>query len=111
MPDYRGVTGIRHHGNPTSLTPRPTRCKSVALRHGSRPDLAESFFSRMTRQTPRGIRVSSRDEPEERILRHHREADVEPDACRRRWSLSDMGPTIEGLVVDTLLSDGADKAG
>ena len=110
MPDYRGVTGIRHHGNPTSLAPRPTRCKSVALRHGSRPDLAESFFSRTTRQTPRGIRVSSRDEPEERILRHHGEADVEPVVHGWKWNLSDMGPTIEGLVVDTLLSDGADRA-
>ena len=81
-----------------------------APRHGSWPDLVEGVFSKMIRQMPCGIRVSSKDEPEERILRHHREADVEPDACRRRWSLSDMGPTIEGLVVDTLLSDGADRA-
>ena len=63
----------------------------------------------MIRQMPCGIRVSSKDELEERILRHHGEADVEPVVCRRRWSLSDMGPTVEELVADTLLSDGADR--
>ena len=81
-----------------------------APRYGSWPDLVEGVFSKMIRQMPCGIRVSSKDEPEERILRHHGEVDVEPVACRRRWSLSDMGPTTEGLVVDTLLSDGADRA-
>ena len=53
----------------------------------------------------------SKDESEERILRYLEEADAESVACRRRWGLSDMGPTTEELVVDTLLSDGADKAG
>ena len=81
-----------------------------APRHGSWPDLVEGVFSKVIRQMPCGIRVSSKDEPEERILRHHGEVDVEPVVCRRRWSLPDMGPTTEGLVVDTLLSDGADKA-
>ena len=81
-----------------------------APRHGSWPDLVEGFFSRMTRQMLRGIRVSSKDEPEGRILRYLEEADAEPVACRWRWSLSDMGPTAEELVVDTLLSDGADRA-
>ena len=64
----------------------------------------------MIRQMPCGIRVASKDEPEERILRHHREADVEPVVHRWKWNLSDMDPTTEGLVVDTLLSDGADRA-
>ena len=41
-----------------------------APRHGSRPDLVEGFFSRMARQMLRGIRVSSKDEPGERVLRH-----------------------------------------
>ena len=80
-----------------------------APRYGSWPDLVEGVFSKMIRQMPCGIRVSSKDELEERILRHHGEADVEPVVCRRRWSLSDMGPTVEELVVDTLLSDGADR--
>ena len=64
----------------------------------------------MIRQMPCGIRVSSKDELEERILRHHGKADVEPVVHRWKWNLSDMDPTTEGLVVETLLSDGADRA-
>ena len=81
-----------------------------APRHGSRPDLVEGLLSRMTRQMLHGIRVSSKDEPEERILRYFREADAEPVVCRWRWNLSDVDPTAEELVVDTLLPDGAGKA-
>ena len=81
-----------------------------APRHGSWPDLVEGVFSKMIRQMPCGIRVSSKDEPEERILRYFREADAEPVVCRWRWSLSDVDPTAEELVVDTLLPDGAGKA-
>ena len=81
-----------------------------APRHGSWLNLVEGFFSRMTRQMLRGIRVSSKDEPEERILRYFREADAEPVVCRWRWNLSDVGPTAEELVVDALLPDGAGKA-
>ena len=81
-----------------------------APRHGSWPDLVEGLFSRTARQMLRGIRVSSKDEPEERILRYFREADAEPVVCRWRWNLSDVDPTAEELVVDTLLPDGAGKA-
>ena len=41
-----------------------------APRHGSWLNLVEGFFSRMARQMLRGIRVSSKDELKERILRH-----------------------------------------
>ena len=78
--------------------------------HGSRPDLVEGLFSRTARQMLRGLRVSSKDEPEERILRYFREADAEPVVCRWKWNLSDVDPTTEELVVDTLLPDGAGKA-
>ena len=81
-----------------------------APRHGSWLNLVEGLFSRMTRQMLRGIRVSSKDEPEGRILRYFREADAEPVVCRWRWNLSDVDPTAEELVVDTLLPDGAGKA-
>ena len=81
-----------------------------APRYGSWPDLVEGVFSKMIRQMPCGIRVSSKDELEERILRHHGEADVEPVVYRWKWNLSDIDPTTEELVVDALLSDGADKA-
>ena len=63
----------------------------------------------MTRQMLRGIRVSSKDELKERILRYLEEVSAEPVVYRWRWDLSDIDPTAEELVVDTLLSDGADK--
>ena len=79
-------------------------------RHGSWPDLVEGFFSKMTRQMLRGIRVSSKDEPEERILRYFKEVNAEPVVYRWRWNLSDIDPTAEELVVDTLVPDEADRA-
>ena len=41
-----------------------------APRHGSWLNLVEGFFSRMARQMLRGVRVFSKDELKERILRH-----------------------------------------
>ena len=81
-----------------------------APRHGSWPDLVEGFFSKMTRQMLRGIRVSSKDELKERILRYFKEVNAEPVVYRWKWNLSDVDPTTEELVVDTLLPDGAGKA-
>ena len=65
---------------------------------------------RTARRTLRGIRVSSRDELREGILRHLGEADAELVAHGRRRDPLDIDPTAEGPVVDTLLPDGADKA-
>ena len=81
-----------------------------APRHGSWLNLVEGLFSRMTRQMLRGIRVSSKDELKERILRYFKEVNAEPVVYRWKWNLSDVDPTAEELVVDALLSDGADKA-
>ena len=72
--------------------------------------LVEGLFSKTACQMLRGIRVSSKDEPEERILRYFKEASTEPVVCGRGRDLSDIDPTTEELVVDTLLPDGADKA-
>ena len=79
-------------------------------KHGSWLNLVEGFFSKMTRQMLRGIRVSSKDELRERILRYFKEVNAEPVVYRWKWNLSDIDPTTEELVVDTLLPDGADKA-
>ena len=92
------------------LTTVPGRFEFVsAPRHGSWLNLVEGLFSRMTRQMLRGIRVSSKDELKERILRYFKEVNAEPVVYRWKWNLSDVDPTAEELVVDTLLSDGADK--
>ncbi len=79
-------------------------------RHGSWLNLVEGFFSKMTRQMLRGIRVSSKDELKERILRYFKEVNAEPVVYRWKWNLSDVDLTTEELVVDTLLPDGAGKA-
>ena len=79
-------------------------------KHGSWLNLVEGFFSRMTRQMLRGIRVSRKDELRERILRYFREVNAEPVAYRWKWNLSNIDPTTKGLIMDTLLPDGADKA-
>ena len=93
------------------LTTVPGRFEFVFTpRHGSWPDLVEGLFSRMTRQMLRGIRVSSKDELKERILRYLEEVNAESVVYRWKWNLSDVDPTTEELVVDTLLSDGAGKA-
>ncbi len=81
-----------------------------APKHGSWLNLVEGLFSRMTRQMLRHIRVSSKDELKERILRYFREVNAEPVVYRWKWNLSDIDPTTEELVVDALLSDEADKA-
>ena len=92
------------------LTTVPGRFEFVsAPRHGSWLNLVEGLFSRMTRQMLRGIRVFSKDELKERILRYFKEVNAEPVVYRWKWNLSDIDPTAEELVVDTLLSDGADK--
>ena len=63
----------------------PGRLEFVsAPRHGSWPDLVEGLLSRTARRMLRGIRVSSKDEPEERILRHLEEASAEPVVYRWR---------------------------
>ena len=93
------------------LTTVPGRFEFVFTpRHGSWLNLVEGLFSRMTRQMLRHIRVSSKDEPKERILRYFREVNAEPVVYRWKWNLSDVDPTTEELVVDALLSDEADKA-
>mgnify|MGYP000994785761 FL=1 len=79
-------------------------------KHGSWLNLVEGLFSRMTRQMLRHIRVSSKDELKERILCYFKEVNAEPVVYRWKWNLSDIDPTTEELVVDALLSDGADKA-
>ena len=81
-----------------------------APKHGSWLNLVEGLFSKMTRQMLRHIRVSSKDELKERILRYFREVNAEPVVYRWKWNLSDIDPTTDELVVDALLSNEADKA-
>lgn len=74
-------------------------------KHGSWLNLVEGFFSKMTRQMLRGIRVSSKDELKERIYRYFDEVNAEPVVYRWKWNLSDIDPDKEELAVETLLPE------
>ena len=47
-------------------------------RHGSWLNLVESFFSKMTKQMLRGIRVKSKEELEQRIYKYFDEVNQDP---------------------------------
>ena len=62
----------------------------LAPTHGSWPDLVESFFGKLARQMPGGIRVSSKKELEERILLYFDEVNEVPVPHRWTWGLDDI---------------------
>ena len=70
-------------------------------KHGSWLNMVEGFFSKMTRQMLRGIRVESREELKERIYRYFEEVNREPVVYRWKYRLEDVDVS-EDVVVDTL---------
>ena len=79
-------------------------------KHGSWLNLVEGFFSKMTRQMLRGIRVSSKEELKERIYRYFDEVNADPVVYRWKWNLSDVDPDKEELAVVTLLEEDEEKS-
>jgi transposase len=59
-------------------------------KHGSWLNLVESFFSKMTRQMLRGIRVASKAELVERIYRYFDEINSDPVVFRWKYKLDDI---------------------
>lgn len=70
-------------------------------KHGSWLNMVEGFFSKMTRQMLRGIRVESKEELRERIYRYFEEVNREPVVYRWKYRLEDVDVS-EDVVVDTL---------
>ena len=58
--------------------------------HGSWLNLVEAFFGKLARQMLRGIRVSSKEELEGRILRWFEEVNEVPVPYRWTWGLDDI---------------------
>lgn len=58
--------------------------------HGSWLNLIESFFSRMTKQMLRGIRVNSKEELEERIYQYFVEVNQEPVVYHWTYKLDEI---------------------
>lgn len=71
-------------------------------KHGSWLNMVESFFSKMTKQMLRGIRVKSKAELVERIYLYFNEVNAEPVVFHWKYNLDDIDVSEE-IIVDTLL--------
>lgn len=70
-------------------------------KHGSWLNMVEGFFSKMTKQMLRGIRVKSKEELTERIYLYFNEVDEEPVVFHWKYNLDDIDVSEE-VIVDTL---------
>lgn len=70
-------------------------------KHGSWLNMVEGFFSKMTKQMLRGIRVKSKEELAERIYLYFMEVNEEPVVFHWKYNLDDIDVSEE-VIVDTL---------
>ena len=70
-------------------------------KHGSWLNMVEGFFSKMTRQMLRGIRVKSKEELTDRVYKYFNEANEEPVVFHWKYNLADVDVS-EAVIVDTL---------
>lgn len=70
-------------------------------KHGSWLNMVEGFFSKMTRQMLRGIRVKTKEELVERIYQYFLEVNEEPVIFHWKYNLDDVDVSEE-IIVDTL---------
>ena len=75
----------------TYLAKNPGRFEFVFTpTHGSWLNMIESFFSKITRQMLRGIRVSSKEELAERIYQYFDEINEEPVVFRWKYKMDEI---------------------
>ena len=70
-------------------------------KHGSWLNMIEGFFSKMTKQMLRGIRVKSKEELVKRIYLYFEEVNEEPVVFHWKYNLEDIDVSEE-IIVDTL---------
>ena len=70
-------------------------------KHGSWLNMVEGFFSKITRQMLRGIRVKSKEELTNRIYKYFAEINEEPIVFHWKYNLDDIDVSEE-IIVDTL---------
>ena len=70
-------------------------------KHGSWLNLIESFFSKLTRQTLKGIRVKTKKELVDRIYKYFDEVNKEPVVYHWKYKLDEIDPS-EKVKVETL---------
>lgn len=73
-------------------------------KHGSWLNMIEGFFSKMTKQMLRGIRVKSKEELVERIYLYFDEVNEEPVVFHWKYNLDDIDVSEE-VLIDTLLQN------
>ena len=84
------------------LTTVPGRFEFVFTpKRGSWLNMVEGFFSKMTRQMLRGIRVKSKEELTNRIYKYFAEINEEPLVFHWKYNLDDIDVSEE-IIVDTL---------
>ena len=84
------------------LTTVPGRFEFVFTpKHGSWLNMVEGFFSKMTRQMLRGIRVKSKEELTNRIYKYFAEINEDPIVFHWKYNLDDIDVSEE-IIVDTL---------
>ena len=69
-------------------------------KHGSWLNLVEGFFSKLTRQSLKGIRVKSVEELTQRIYKYFDEVNADPVVYHWKYKLDDINPKEE-VIVDT----------
>ena len=86
----------------TYLATVPGRFEFVFTpKHGSWLNMVEGFFSKMTKQMLRGIRVKSKAELTERIYCYFREINEEPVVFHWKYNLEDVDVSEE-VIIDTM---------
>lgn len=70
-------------------------------KHGSWLNLVEGFFSKLTRQMLKGIRVKTKDELVQRIYKYFDEVNEDPVIYHWKYRLDEIDPS-EKVVVDIL---------
>ena len=70
-------------------------------KHGSWLNLVEGFFSKLTRQSLKGIRVKTKEELVERIYKYFDEVNESPVVYHWKYKLDKIDPSEE-IIVDTL---------
>ena len=67
-------------------------------RHGSWLNLVEGFFSKLTRQSLKGIRVKTKSELVERIYKYFEEINDTPVVYHWKYRLDEINPNEEAQV-------------
>lgn len=72
-------------------------------KHGSWLNLVEGFFSKLTRQSLKGIRVKTKEELVKRIYKYFDEVNAEPVVYHWKYKLDEINPD-EDVQIETLTS-------